>query len=93
MKILLKSFAGLPEIIGAREKEISLPEGASVGTLLRGLCRESPLLSEKLFDAAGGLKPYILVLKNGRNISSLRHLDTDLADGDEVALFPPVAGG
>ena len=93
MKITLKTFAGIPDIIGTREKEISLPEGASAGTLLKSLCEAHPALRAKLFDPAGNLKPYISVLKNGRNVASFQHLDTPLADGDVIALFPPVAGG
>jgi MoaD family protein len=36
----------------------------------------------------------IVILLNGRHSSHLPDgLDTELTDGDEVALFPPVAGG
>jgi molybdopterin synthase sulfur carrier subunit len=33
------------------------------------------------------------ILKNGRNIHFLSGLDTQLDDGNLIALFPPVAGG
>jgi molybdopterin synthase sulfur carrier subunit len=93
MKVTLRTFADFREIIGIREKELSLPEGESVGGLLKGLCEVYPGLRGKIFDAAGEIKPYILVLKNGRNIASLQNLATIIAEGDAISLFPPVAGG
>ena len=93
MKITLRTFADFREIIGIREKEISLPEGETVGGLLKGLGKAHPTLQGKLFDAATGLKPYVIILKNGRNIASLHHLDTVIEDKDVIAIFPPVAGG
>lgn len=93
MKITLRTFADLREIIGAKEQELSLSEGQTVGGLLEGLCEAHPALRGKLFDAAGEMKPYIIVLKNGRSITSLQQLDTPIDAGDVIALFPPVAGG
>lgn len=93
MKITVRTFADFREIIGVGEKEISLPEGETVGGLLKGLCKVHPGLQGKLFDVAGEPKPYVIILKNGRNIVSLQHLDSVIADGDVIALFPPVAGG
>ena len=40
------------------------------------------------------LSQHIIVLVNGRHVSHLPNgLSTELNDGDEVALFPPIAGG
>jgi molybdopterin converting factor small subunit len=45
-------------------------------------------------DAFQGPKRRIVILLNGRHSSHLPDgLDTKLAEGDEVALFSPVAGG
>jgi MoaD family protein len=45
-------------------------------------------------DTFQGPNRRIVILLNGRHSSHLPDgLDTELADGDEVALFPPVAGG
>ena len=93
MKITFRTFADFREIIGVREKEISLPEGETMGGLLKGLCKVHPDLQGKLFDATGELKPYVIILKNGRNVTSLQHLNTVIADRDVIAVFPPVAGG
>ena len=93
MKITLRTFADFREIIGARGLELTLPEGETVGGLLKDLCNAHPRLQEKLFDASGTIKPYILILKNGRNIDSAHQLDTILAADDVISLFPPVAGG
>ncbi len=93
MKITLRTFADFREIIGAREMELFPPEGESVRGLLKGLCEVHPALLGKIFDTDGNLKPYILVLKNGRNVASIQQLDTGMADQDIIALFPPVAGG
>lgn len=93
MKITFRTFADFREIIGTKEKEISLPQGGTVGGLLHGLCKVHPGLQGKLFDAAGVLEPYVIILKNGRNVQSLQRLNTVIADSDVIAVFPPVAGG
>lgn len=93
MKITFRTFADFREIIGAREQELSLPEGETVGGLLKGLCKVHPRLQGKLFDASGNIKPYIIILKNGKNIESLQHLDTIIAADDVISVFPPIAGG
>jgi molybdopterin synthase sulfur carrier subunit len=93
MKITFRTFADFREIIGVREQELSLREGETLGGLLNGLCNVHPRLQGKLFDASGNIKPYILILKNGRNIDSLQHLDTIIAADDVISVFSPVAGG
>ncbi|MBE0556006.1 MAG: MoaD/ThiS family protein [Proteobacteria bacterium] len=93
MKITIRAFATLREVIDARETGLSVPPEETVGGLLENLCEAYPGLRQHLFDSAGRTKPHIIVLKNGRNIASLRQLETPIDEGDVIALFPPVAGG
>lgn len=60
-------------------------EAEDLDGLLRELRGSSSTL-DKAMDMAGGL----VVLVNGRNAREERKA---FADGDEVAVFPPVSGG
>ncbi len=93
MKITFRTFATFREVIGAKETALLLPPGETVGGLLENLCQTYPGLRPHLFDVAGRIKPYILILKNGRSVMSLQQLDTVIDEDDVISLFPPVAGG
>lgn len=80
MKVRLLFFASYAEAFGRAEQSLELPAGASVGEAVAVLKRD---------PAAARLPPSPLVAVNQRYARP----DTILADGDEVALIPPVAGG
>jgi len=91
MIIKVKAFATFREAFG-KELDLELDGKATVMDLLTGLC--APHGSHDLiFDESGGIKKYVNILVNGRHIQSLSGRKTELADGDEVVIFPPVAGG
>jgi len=93
MKITVRAYAALREVIGARETTLAIPPGETLGGLLERLCGTYAGLRAHLFYSAGRTKPHIIILKNGRNVASLQQLDTPIAEDDVIALFPPVAGG
>jgi molybdopterin synthase sulfur carrier subunit len=82
-------FATIREAAGTGECEI---DAKDVGELLR-------LLSEcygggfKRIVSRIGVEDSTVVLVNGNNIRQMSDLATQLKDGDEVAIFPPVSGG
>ena len=81
MEISLLAFASVADVLGERQREISLPEGCSVAGL-----------KETLEEAHAALRPMwegLAVAVNGELGSDER----ELRDGDEVALLPPVSGG
>jgi MoaD family protein len=92
MRITIRSFADYREIIG-KEMELDLPEEKTIGELLAGLGETYPALRREMFKPTGELKEFINIFINGRNIAFLADMNTRLADGDIIALFPPVAGG
>jgi molybdopterin synthase sulfur carrier subunit len=92
MKIKVKFFATFIEAFGAEEKEVEFEGRRSVLDLLNSLC-DSVECRQVLFEECAKLKPYVKVLKNGRLIEHLDGIDTELVEGDLIALFPPEVGG
>jgi len=92
MNVTVKAFADLRELLGG-ELAISVPEGSTVHYLLEILGRKYAGFLPKIMESGGPMRSYVSILKNGRNIGSLDDLDTRLAEGDVIAIFPPLAGG
>ena len=68
-------------------------DGATVGEVFTTLVDKYPGLRENLLDGAGGMHKFVNVFVNDDDIRYLERLDTKLADGDEIAILPAVAGG
>jgi molybdopterin synthase catalytic subunit len=81
MRIDVLFFGQLKDAVGRSTDQIELPAGSSVGTLFEHYASQYPRLRE--------MSASIAIARNhefaGRAVA--------LADGDEVALMPPVSGG
>lgn len=92
MNVTVRTFADFRELLG-KELVLSVPEGETVLELLQILGKGNAAFLPKVLEGDGQLRPYVNILENGRNIKFLNGLETKLADGDVIAIFPPVAGG
>jgi len=81
MKVKVLFFASCRDLVGAAEREIDLPDGATVGNLMTEIASEHPRFGE--------MAPSLMVSVN----QDYRERSDVLQDGDEVALIPPVSGG
>jgi molybdopterin converting factor subunit 1 len=79
--VRVRAFAVLREALGVTELTVSLSAGADVAALVARLAEDHPAanLPQRRFTAAVN--------------RSYAPQETILADGDEVALIPPVSGG
>jgi serine/threonine-protein kinase RsbW len=93
MKIQLRGYLTFKGLVGDRKFEI--PDGLSVRQFLSRLSEVNGEFGSLIqFDRDGSLAQIVIVLVNGRNANHLPGgLDAPLKDGDEVAIFPPIAGG
>ena len=57
------------------------------------LCANDDTLRDAIFQADEMLRPHVRVVVNGRDSELEQGLDTELDETDEVAVFPPIAGG
>jgi molybdopterin synthase catalytic subunit len=79
LRVKARFFASHSEIVGRREMEVELSEGATVSDLLEMLRAE--------YQGLSGLS--FLLAVNRQYVG----LETRLREGDEVALIPPISGG
>lgn len=89
---MVLAFAGFREILG-KERELHLKESATVKDLLEELASARPAFKEAAFDESGELRDYVLLMVNRKMIDPLQDLSRPLQEGDELAIFPPLAGG
>ncbi|MFG0274020.1 MAG: molybdopterin converting factor subunit 1 [Phycisphaerales bacterium] len=81
MKIRVLAFAGLAERLGWREREITVADGACAGDALNALAAAHAPIAEARASLA-------LAVNEAYAPPSRR-----LAEGDTLALIPPVSGG
>lgn len=92
MQLELRFFATFREAVGRKTLEYEMADDATIFGLLDELESEyDGLVGNLLTD--GELAPQINVLKNGREVLHMDGVETELNEGDTVAIFPPVAGG
>lgn len=80
MTVTVRLFASYAEILGKTELELTIPDGSTVADVVR---------SVNGMPGGSGLPPSPLVAVNHSYASSAK----SLANGDEIAIIPPVAGG
>lgn len=80
MRVLVRLFASYREAAGVGRIDLELPAGATVRDAIAELARRHPLITEGRSLVIARNREYVGV-------------DETLADGDELALIPPVSGG
>jgi molybdopterin synthase catalytic subunit len=81
VQVKLLFFASIKDIVGERQLQVEVPQGTTVGDLLTHLESRYPRIRD--------YRPVVLTSVN----EDYADQATRVADGDEVAIFPPVSGG
>ncbi|WP_248515442.1 ubiquitin-like small modifier protein 1 [Salinarchaeum laminariae] len=88
-----KLFADLAEVAGT-DTAAADEEATTVGEALDALLADRPALEDRVLDDDGTVYEHVNVLRNGTDVTATEDgLETQIDDGDELALFPPVSGG
>ncbi|MDW8062111.1 MAG: MoaD family protein [Nitrososphaerota archaeon] len=89
MKVTLYVYALLKEKTGWDSKVVELERNYA---RLADILESTPELKNAIL-VDNDLDRHFIVLLNGRNIRLLKGLDTPIADGDRIDIFPPAGGG
>ena len=94
MKVKVKTFANLRDIVGKPEIEHEIQDGATLGYLLDDLCRTyGKSFEHQIKDRKTGAIVPFLMLVNDKTYRSVADLSTPLGAGDTVTIMLPFDGG
>lgn len=92
MTAKVRFFARFRELLGT-----DIPVPVTGGSTVLSLIRDTALMNAEgyaaIFDETGKFREFVIVMRNGRRVEHDEAAGIHVADGDEIAVFPPVAGG
>jgi len=97
LQVSVRFFTSLREVTNKKEETLKFPEGekVTVEVVLKTLTqRYGKPFVEYVYDAkTGEVRGFLQFLINGKSATTLNGLQTELEDGDVLAILPPVGGG
>ncbi len=97
MEVKVRFFTSLREIVDKREETLTFPAGekVTVDSVLGRLAQQyGKPFKEYVYDGETGQpKGFLQFLVNGTSTTAQKGLETELRDGDVLAILPPVGGG
>jgi molybdopterin synthase sulfur carrier subunit len=97
MEIKIRLFTTLREIANKREDTLnfSANQKVTVSMILQTLSRKyGKAFVNYVYDTkTRQVKGFLQFIVNGNSTTTLNGLDTELKDGDVLAILPPIGGG
>lgn len=92
MTIKIRFFARFRELLGT---DILVPRTAemTLDGVIKEVARRNQEGYDTIFNAGGSFHEFVILMRNGKRIEIADAEKTVVDDGDEIAVFPPVAGG
>lgn len=92
MGVKIKFFARFRDLFG-REIMVDPAKETSLIGLMRDVTSKNKEGYDTLFDEHGSFRKFVIVMRNGKRIDPAHAERIMVVEGDEIAVFPPVAGG
>jgi sulfur-carrier protein len=92
MTVKIRFFARFRELLGT--DIITEPKtGISLLGLVQEIAGKNKEGYDAIFDEHGSFREFVILMRNGKRVEIADAATVTVADGDEIAVFPPVAGG
>ena len=92
MNVKVRFFARFRELLGT-DIIASPVSGATIAALVLEIAKKNKEGHDAIFDEHGAFREFVIVMQNGKRVETSDAGSVAVADGDEIAVFPPVAGG
>jgi molybdopterin synthase sulfur carrier subunit len=92
MNVRVRFFAQFGEVFGPEILQKPQP-GTTFTSLIKEIAAKNSEGYDAIFDEHGAFHEFVILMKNGKRVDIADAAKTGIDDGDEIAVFPPVAGG
>ncbi len=92
MEVKIRFFAKFGEIFG-REHLIEVSDETQIIDAIKAITARKQDNEAVIFDESGHFRSFVIVMKNKTRIQHHETFTLTVSDGDEIIVFPPVAGG
>jgi molybdopterin synthase sulfur carrier subunit len=97
LQVSVRFFTSLREVTNKKEETLKFPEGekVTVEVVLKTLAQRygNPFVEYVYDRKTGEVRGFLQFLINGKSAVNMNGLETELTDGDVLAILPPVGGG
>jgi molybdopterin synthase sulfur carrier subunit len=92
MSIRIRFFARFRELLGT-DIDIEEEKDLTLESLVKNVAGKNQQAYDLIFDELGKFRDIVILMQNGKRINNADAKKTILESGDDIAVFPPVAGG
>jgi sulfur-carrier protein len=92
MSIRIRFFARFRELLGT-DIEVEAGKNADLASLVKSTAQKNREGYDAIFDEHGKFREFVILMRNGRRVETSDAEKTLVGGNDEIAVFPPVAGG
>lgn len=92
MSIRIRFFARFRELLGT-DIDVEDEKNLTLESLVKKVARKNQQGYDLIFDEQGKFREIVILMQNGKRIEITDAETTPVGSGDDIAVFPPVAGG
>ena len=92
MKLKLKLLMPFKDVVGQESLMLDI-HGTTLQNLLDDLLSQYPKLKEKMLGSNGNIDSFVNIFVNDKPTFSNQESQIELKEGDEILIFPAIAGG
>lgn len=93
LKVKVEFFATMRDVFQKKERRVELVGPATDIRAVINIVCDTYQQRNRIFEQDGKIRSDVNILKNGRHINYLNGIETEVEEGDTIAIFPVVRGG